>query len=513
MKKTKPKRIMLLITLITLTCKVLGFLKNSVMAYYFGTSLVVDAYVMTFSIGTITSGWIAGLIGNFTPIFKEIETHKGKVKALLFSSQAINLILVLVLFLIAILETLAPTVVKLVAPGFKNETYRFTVHFFRIYCISIFFYTLFRFSQEFLNCNQNHIAAISPDLFMSSFCIVAIVISRYVGADYLIFGYVIATLLQSIIAHISSRKIGFRFRKTELWNANLKELIKMAIPIFLSDTLANINNLIDKVFASNLESGIVASLDYANTMKEFAYQVGTIAIVTVVFPIISKYWAEKNIDEFKKRILEGLDFFTVLYVPLIVGIILVGDIAIRIVFKRGEFSETAAIITSNAFVVYSINLIAMAYRCIFLKAFYAMQKTKYIFAVSFINVAFNIFLNFILVKRLGYIGLTSATTLAALVCMPIYFFLFRRTIYNVSYKLFLIKIGKCIVAAAFMGTCIYCIRLNLENVFSVDSFQMIILLGVLTIIGIIIYVVSCVFLRVEEVNRFFNSTVMKYKSR
>jgi len=492
------KKTVLIITLILFVCKVLGFLKNSVLAYYFGTGSVVDAYVMTFSIGTITSGWIAGLIGNFTPKFKQIESENNRDKALVFSSQVFNLIMVLVLSLIVILEISAPIVVKIVAPGFNTETYNYTVHFFRLYCISILFFTVFRFSQEYLNCNQKHLSAVFPDVIMSALCIVVIVFSHYFGADYLIWGNIIAVFLQGVISHISTRKNGFRIRKTELWNQNLKALLLMAVPIFLSDTLANINTLIDKIFASNLESGIVSALDYANTMKEFAYQVGTIAIVTIIFPVVSKYWADKNYDAFSNKILQGLDCFSVLYVPVIFGIILVGDIAISIVFQRGEFDETAHVITSNAFVIYSISLIAMVYRCVFLKAFYAMQKTKYILTVSSVNVALNILLNILLVKKLGYIGLVLSTTVAALVCMPLYFYLFKRSIQSVSYKASIIKFFKCVFSSLVMAVCVYIVRLFLEDILYTDLIHKILLLAILVVLGSAIYVVMGIIFKINE---------------
>ena len=300
---TNPRNTIVIITIVIIVCKILGFLKNSVLANYYGTSPIVDAYAMTFSIGTITSGWIAGLIGNFTPKYKEIEAKKGHSDALLFSSSTYNLIVLLVFILIIFLEVLAPNIVRIVASGFDDITHNYTVHFFRLYCGSILFYASFRFSQEFLNCNQMHLAAMWPDVLISALSIIAIIASKHLGEDYLIYGYVFAVLLQGLIAHYYTQKAGFRVGKARPWNDDIKSLIIMAIPIFLSNTLSNINNLIDKIFASNLESGIVASLDYANTMKEFAYQIGTMALITMIFPILSKHWANNNFSEFKNRVI------------------------------------------------------------------------------------------------------------------------------------------------------------------------------------------------------------------
>ena len=499
-KTKKPENVMLAITIITVVCKVLGFLKNSVLAYYYGTSYVVDAYVMTFSIGAITSSWVAGLISNFTPKFKEIESNIGREKALVFSGKVLKFVLSLVFLLVIVLELLAPIVVKLVAPGFVGNVHLLTIRFFRYYCISILFYAVFRFSQEFLNCNQKHLEAISPDLLMSFLCIIAIVVSSIIGESYLIFGYIAAIVIQSVLTYSSSRRFGLTVRVCGFWDENLRRLMTMAIPVFLSDALSNINNLVDKIFASGLNMGTVASLDYANTMKDFAYQVGTIAIVTMMFPIISKLWAEGDICGFNNRIIKTLSIFSVLYIPLVVGIVCLGDMVIRIVFQRGAFTSKASIITTNAFIIYSINLIPMAYRLVFHKAFFAMQKTKYVLWVSFLNVFVNIILNIVLVSKYDYLGLVIATTIASIICMPFNFWLYSRTVGVIKIKPFLITVLKCFSASLGMLVVIISVRKGLSTVLAGGLMVDIIALCIISIIGAGVYFFICYIFKINEIN-------------
>lgn len=512
MKSNNITRVAFIISGITIICKILGFVKNSVLAYYFGTSPVVDAYVMTFSIGTITCGWIAGLVGNFTPVFKKVEANQGKNNALHFASSVHNYILLFVIILVIALEFFAETVVKVVAPGFDEVTFNYTVWFFRLYLISVLFYASYRFFNEFLNCNQEHIWASSPDVLMSACCIVAIFISSLVGESFLIFGYVIAVLFECIIVQIGSWKIGYRRSLQLKWNNDIKSLIVMAIPIFLSNTLAEINTLIDKIFASNLESGIVASLDYANTMKEFAFQIGTTAMVTMIFPVLSKHWASGEVEYFNDKVLKGINLLTVLYIPLIAGIILTGDLVINIVYKRGQFGDEAAVITTNAFIIYSIALIALVYRSVFSKAFYSMYRTKYILLISLTNVILNVVLNVMLIHSLGYIGLATATCLAALLCLPLYFLLFKRAVGSVCYKLFYVKLLKTTFASILMFISLKLLR---EYIFD-GRYNLLIQVCVLLIIvaiGIVEYCVICYLLNVEEIKKLFCFLNAKFFSK
>jgi putative peptidoglycan lipid II flippase len=254
------------------------------------------------------------------------------------------------------------------------------------------------------------------------------------------------------------------------------------------------------MFASGLNSGTVASLDYANTMKDFAYQVGTIAIATMMFPVISKLWAEGDIIGFKNRKMRNLSVFSVLYIPIVIGIIYLGDMAIRIVFQRGAFTSEASVITTNAFILYSINLIPMAYRLVFHKAFFAMQKTKYVLAVSFLNVLLNIVLNMVLVKELGYLGLAIATTAASIICMPFNFWIYSRTVGEIEYKPFLLTIFKCLTAAAGMLGVIVLVRKGLALIMTSGMMAEILSFCIITIVGVVVYFVICNLLRVNEIN-------------
>ena len=491
-------RVIFIITIITVICKILGFIKNSVLAYYFGTNPVVDAYVMTFSIGTITCGWIAGFVGNFTPVFKKVEYHQGLKNALNFANNIHNCILLLVLILVITLELFAPLVVKIVAPGFDAITYNYTVCFFRLYLISVLFYASYRFFNEFLNCNQKYIFASYPDVLMSSCCILAIIVSSFMGEEFLIYGYVIAMIMECFLVNIGGYKTGFR-RKFELkWDENIKAVIVMAIPIFLSNTLAEINTLIDKVFASTLEPGIVASLEYANTMKEFMFQIGTFAMITIIFPVLSKHWANGEIVIFKDKVIKGINLLTVIYMPLIAGVILVGDIVISIVFKRGEFRDEAAIITTNGFIIYSVGLIALALRSVFLKAFYSMQKTRYILLVSSVNVVLNVVMNYLLVKRYGYIGLATSTTLAALLCLPLYFWLFKRVIPIVMYYNSFVIFGKSLISSAVMYAVLWLLRWNVFNG-KESLWSELWMLMIIVSLGILVYVFMGYLLKIREV--------------
>lgn len=484
---------------ITVLCKFLGFVKNSVLAYCFGTGPIVDSYVMTFSIGTITCGWIAGFIGNFTPIFKKVEVEEGRDKAVAFSSKVLIFVTCIIVMLVIILGINAPLVVQLVAPGFDSVRKEYTIRFFRSYLISAFFYGIYRFFNEYLNCNQYHLLASLPDVLLSTCSIIAIVVSYYINENFLIYGYVIAVIIQSIVVTFFVKRIGFKFHFSRVFDANVKQLILMAIPIFMSNTLSEINVMVDKIFASKLESGVIASLDYANIMKEFALQIGTITLLTLFFPIVSKYWADKNYDSFKNSVLKSINIMTAIFIPITTVVFLVGDVVIRIVYQRGRFSAEDTKITTIAFIIYSAALVALAYNAVFLKAFYSMQETRNVLFVSLINVSLNIILNLILVKRWGYIGLSLATSLSSIMCTPFYFFIFKKKVCGVSYNDFIIKFVKIVSASSFAGFMLFVFRRIVGAFFMDGTAEQLFMLCIMLLLAIVCYIISGVVLDIEEI--------------
>ena len=505
----KKKSAFIWITIITIICKGLGFVKNSVLAYYYGTSPIVDAYVMTFSIGLITTGWIAGLIGNFTPLYKQLEV-KQKERVIYFSGNIFNGLYIVTFLLILLLLVFTPQIVCFVAPGFTGETFALTVLFFRIYVISLLFYVGYRFFKEYLNCNQYHILAVVPDVFMSSVCILAICISQYTRKEFLILGYVIAVLLQFVFELVFAKQKGFRFCKGFVIDTSVKKMLQMSFPIFLSDTLAHINVMIDKIFASRLDSGTVSAMEYATTMREFVYQIGTIAILTTLLPVLSKLNAEKKIDDFFKKTIKSLRYMTLFYVPITMGIVIMGDWVIEIVYMRGSYDALAAKITTECFIIYSLGLIALVYRCVFLQAFCAQQKTKYILLVSSINVVLNVILNCIFVEKLGYIGLTLATTIASVVCVPIYFILTTKIAVDIEYG----ELGKVAIksfgASLVMLILICPIKYNLLN-FEMGMLGKSIAFFFITLFGMNIYLFAIKILKIDEVDLLYKNLCLNIR--
>ena len=188
------------------------------------------------------------------------------------------------------------------APGYKGDTYSLTLHFWKIYCITIFLSVLYRIFKEYLICNERFIQAHVPDLVVSISIIIAVFLSTLVGREFLIWGFVLAISVQFLLEYLFSRKLLIGIKRTVLkFDDSIKQTFITALPVILAEMISELNSFVDKMFASNLPSGSVAILDYANLLKAVIYDTGVIALGTILFPKLAEIWSMDRKEEFKEQ--------------------------------------------------------------------------------------------------------------------------------------------------------------------------------------------------------------------
>lgn len=495
--KKNIKKSALIITGITLICKGIGFIKNILLAKYWGTGVVVDAYVMVFAVGNIVFGWIGGFTGNFTPQYKKLIITGDKKKADEFTNNLKNWLIVITLIFVILFEIYAEQIVHLIAPGYSGTVYYLTVYFWKIYAISFFALVLYRLYKEYVNCNEKYELAILPDLLMSSVTAIAIVISAYTRKEVLIWGYVIAIVLEAVAERLVAYKLGFKEKIILKYDSSIKMVLLAVLPIFLSDTLVEINSFVDKFFASNLGVGTMATLEYANTIKNIAYETGVIAIITIIYPKMSELWAKQEKKMFADTIVENVRFISFVFIPITFGLVAIGKYLVAFIYQRGVFTERDTLITTNVLIMYVIGLLAMVIRLIMNKVFCAMQQTRYVLLISFINVVINIIGNCIFVGLWGILGLAFSTSIAAIISMIISLWIIIKR-FEIKMREHIIQIIKMLCSGIFMLITIMIIRKCWLDDVDFGRITFLFQLVISIIIGVISYTVSVYLLKVEE---------------
>lgn len=398
------------LVLISILSKILGFLREFVIAYKLGTSVTSDAYFLAITISiTFCGGILSAFSTSFIPIYSQLK-EISEDESQKFINKLQSLIFVFQFFIIGVFFLSKNYILDIF---FGNSNVEMIKLVNKMSGIMIFYIivsgirtTLGGFLQY---NNKTSIVYFGLNILQNIIILLSIII--YTGnVDVLSYGYVIAGVVVSLYLIIYAKRYGFKFSIDLNWNSlYVKQAVILTIPIFSNQILLDINTFFDKSIASGLGIGIVSSLNYAYKINDIF--VGTFAttLATALYPELSKLLAGNNFDEAARTLKNSIKQISMLLLPFTMLILLFSDEIVDLLFLRGAFEKESAIITSQCLKCYSLGMIFFAYRQILYRAMLSCRLSNKILKNSFFVVLINISLNFVLSKYIGYIGIALAT--------------------------------------------------------------------------------------------------------
>ncbi len=414
------------ITFITLVSKLFGFIRELLIAYFFGTSAEVDMYIMAVNIPTIMLGFISCIGTAYTPVYTEIVTKEGRDKGLGFTVVLLLAIAVICGGVIAVCFVNAPALVEFAAPGFEGGMALKTAEYLKISLWSLLFTTIMNIFICYLNCSSKFVQASFCMLFHSGIQIVFTVFAYLFGPVFLPIGYVAANACYLAAVLAASLKNGFRFGRFFYESRYMKTLLKLVVPIAVSSLVTQVNGYIDKYYASGLPSGSISALHYSNTIRTFVVMMLNTGLVTIFYPVMSKLAAEKEISGMKKVLKASISYILLSFIPITVLLMKFSRILTEFLFQRGAFDQGAAQMTAAAIKMYAVGIAAVALRDVLFNYYYSIKRTTLTLAVSILTIAVNALLDACFVWRFGIEGLALATSLSAVFACPILFLCLKK---------------------------------------------------------------------------------------
>lgn len=485
--------------IILASSKILGFAREMLMAYLYGANDLTDSLTMATSCAGIVFGWLATLSILHTPFYQKIKNDKQELDAQKFTNQLIILIMIIGGIGVLFLSLFAKQTVSFVAYGFSEQQVDLTVIFFRWMIFSVYFNALNQVWISELNCKSLFIKANITNLVLSIIQIFMISLSYEIDDfEFLKYSQFIATLVQFLILLFLVIKSKHSYKLGKIYYQEFTKLFELLIPIFIISIMDEINALVDKMFGSNLVKGSISALNYAHLIKQLFFFIFATAIITVVYPKLSAMQSKKDYQGFSRSIFESSKIMILIFTPITIFVVLFSNVIVTIVYKRGSFDEVAVKMTSQALAMYSSALLPLAIREVLVKGFQAMLNTKVTMIVGAISTFLNIVLNFLLVINLQYMGLALSTSLVAYVTLPLLFFAMKRELNEFKYiKQIWVFFLKILLAATVGMICVKLVY-QLIIVFSVTQIWMLLSLGFSTLIGLLVYTLILIFLKVEE---------------
>lgn len=500
------KKTALVLMLFTILTKISGFLREIVLAYFYGASNISDAYLISMTIpGAIFEFVGVGIATSFIPIYSSIkETLDTRNK---FINNVLNLLIAICSLITVIILVFAPQLVKIFASGFTGDTFTLAVLFTRIIAATMYFTGILHVLKSFLQINDNFSAPAVVGTLFNFTIVLCIILSFKFNLIILAIGTVLAKMLEVLFVIPFCYKKKYRYRIfLDFRDENLRKMMYLALPVIVGVSINQINVLVDKTLASSIAIGGISALNYANNLNLFIQGLFVITLSTAMYPLISKMAAESNINGLKDSVAEAIKIISLLVIPATVGAMIFAKPIIVLLFGRGAFDLEAIEMTANALFFYSIGMIAFGFREILSRAFYSLQDTKTPTINAAISMVMNIVLNIIFSRIMGIGGLALATSISATTCTILLFISLRKKIGEFGLKGIMISISKLTLSSLIMGVItrvVYSVSIKYigANLALVGS------IGV----GAVIYFIIIYFLRIEEVDTVVN--IVKKKLR
>ena len=422
-------------SILTLGSRLLGFVREMVLANYYGAGMVTDAYNIAQNIPSyLLAGLLTACSVAYMPTLAEkAESAEGFKGANLFTSQLVNFLFIICGVCSVLGMIFAVPLVHLFAPGFEGESVSLTAFYLRIAFLIVICTIFISIFEAFLQYKGYFLPQLAFGYIQNFLIIATIIVSVRTTHYILIVGVVLGHIARALFALLKARSVGYRYTPSFQASDTVKTVAALSIPIFIGGYVTQINTMIDRLLASNLVTGSISALQYGNLIVGVFTGLTTTVIVTVLYPKLNKAFAENNFARISDISERCINLCFVVTVPFALGAVLYAQPAVQVLYERGAFDSAATSLTAAAFAYYAIGgIVFVSINNVITKVYYSMHDTKTAVKCSLISVLVNIVLNLILVRFMAHGGLALATSIAQIVNTVLLYFTFRRRYPQIS---------------------------------------------------------------------------------
>ena len=453
-----------IVGIFTFFSRILGLARDMLIANFFGSGMSADAFFVAFRIPNLLRRLFAegSFSVAFIPVFTEYLQNRSKEEAFLLARVVLTF-LILVLTAVTILGIIfSPLIVRVIAPGFggMGEKYALTVLLTRIMFPYIFLVSVLALFMGILNSLKHFAAPATAPVFLNLSMIAALLFlapSMRAPTVGLAIGVIGGGILQLALQIPFLMEKGLSFAPK--WNPGhpaLKKIGMLMLPTIFGSAIYQINQLVGTLLASLLREGSVSYLYYADRLVQFPLGVFAIAISTAALPSLSREAADGDLVRLKETLSHALRLTMFITIPAMVGLIILRQPIITLLFQRGAFDSFATGMTARALLYYSLGLWSFAALRVFVSAFYSMQDTKTPVKVAVVAMLLNFAFSVILMRTpLEHGGLALALSLASTLQLCMLIFLLQKRLGGIDGRVVMGSMVRSFLCSLIMGACVY----------------------------------------------------------
>ena len=505
-----------IIAVVTIVSKLIGFVRDIIIANYYGAAMVSDAYYYAYQIPSLSLILLGGVGGPFhsatVAIFSKLipnlqekpSEHVNKLYSTFMTATIIFfLALSAIMFIFPrqimglIISGGSPDMINLAATHLKIMTPLLVIG-----GIVGIYYGILIIYRQFMLPN------LSP-IIMSLAIIGVVIVAPSDQKGYaLAWATTIGAILQLIIQYPNIRKLGYKLKPNFAFtnNPEFKEICELLFPAVLSSTVGQIHIYVDMFFTSSISEGAWTAIGYANRVFQFPVGILVTAFLVPLFPIFAKLVADKDYNGIKNYFNKGVGVLFFGAIPIIIGILVVGMDAVRLVFERGLFDEKATFMVTEALWFLSVSIIPYVFRDSITRVYYSFNDSKTPFVVAFSSIVLKLVLNYVLISKMhfGIGGITLSTSLVTLFNACVLGMFITKKM-DMDYKSLFINLLKMVVAGVITGGICYLCAFEFDKFVHLAKVPFeIIKITFIAVVCMIIYIPLNLLFKMEYAGELFN---------
>lgn len=416
-----------------LISRILGFVRESLMAGLFGKTGATDAYNTAFILPDLLYWLLVGgvLSAAFIPVLSEYIAKDNEEEGWKVVSSVVNLIFLSLCTLVILGMILTPRFIALQVPGFTPENKELAVYLTRILLLQPVILALGGITMGILNSYKIFWPSALGTVLYNACVIVFGALLADSGNTRSIsgfaFGVVIGAAANFLVQVPALRRVGLRYYPIiDIRHPGVRKIVMLSLPIIIMYTLNQFQVIVNSNLGSALAPGSITAVWYSYRLFQLPVGIFALAIGVAVFPTLSEQAALRRPEDFLRTVSEAVRLVIFITIPISVGMIVLRFPLIRVLFEHGEFGPSDTVATAVPLFYFALGITAQAVVQILPRAFYALQNTWIPVILGVIAMAASIAWMFVLVGPLAHGGLALAITLGALLQMMLLFVVLRR---------------------------------------------------------------------------------------
>lgn len=453
-----------IISIITVVSRILGYVRDQRLTLLLGTSGIADSFVLAYRIPNVLRRLVGegSMTASFIPVFTDYMRNRTREETWAFANRLFWTFSVLLSALTVLGVIFSPLFVRFFSMFGKNQIQLEAIYLNRLMFPYVLFIGMAAMAMAILNCfHVFGMPAATPILLNISFIFfsVAVVWKHFSSpAAALAVGVLVGGIFQFFlqVPQLVKRGMSFQFG-VSFTDPGVKRVAKLMVPGFVGIGIAQINLLVDTIFANAkvMPEGSLVSLYVADRVTELVLGGYAIAVATAILPMMSHQAAAGNYEAMKKTFLFALRIVSFITIPAAVGLVILREPIVQVLFQHGRFVAESTRLTARALLYYALGLPAFAAVKLIVPAFYSTQDTKTPVRVAVITMVANVVLNIVFLiyffAKLKNGGPALASALAAYLNVFTLFVIFRLRFGRLGTRDIAASLAKIAVCASAMG--------------------------------------------------------------